>query len=120
MTTIRERVTQAAVSAMMQSILGNYGTAWAGQRAGSYFDVAIRAGASEHQAAEIALDQFGVEQIDHWTEIANCRGSAWSEIDRANKHMRAGQLMRIAGNQFAREGERAAFDRLCQAAELAA
>lgn len=120
MSTIRERVTRAAVSAICNSNMGNYGTAWAGERAGWFFDVARRAGAEEHEAAFIALDEFGKYLVEHWTAVDKCPGTAWNEAQRARGYINAGALMKTAARGFAEEGQQAVFDKYVKRAEDAA
>jgi hypothetical protein len=119
MSIIRERVTRAAESAIVQSQLTGYGTAWAAERAGWFFDVARRADADEHQAAFIALDEFGEYLIKHYKAVADCRGSASNEIMRAKLYIHAGTMKGYAQG-FVAEGQRAVFDRYVAEAERAA
>jgi hypothetical protein len=120
MSIIRERVTRAAESAIVQSQLTGYGTAWAAERAGWFFDVARRADADEHQAAFIALDEFGEFLVKHYTPIAECLGSAPNECQRARMYIQAGVLMKGYARGFATEGQLAVFDRYVAEAESAA
>ena len=120
MSTIRERVTNAAVSAIHNACMANYGTAAYSERAGWFFDVARRAGAGEHEAAFIALDYLGEYMEKHWTAVDRCPGTAWNEAQRARGYISAGSYMRGAAQGFAREGREAVFNRLVEQAENAA
>ena len=120
MSTIRERVTNAAVSAIHNACMANYGTAAYSERAGWFFDVARRAGAGEYEAAFIALDYLGEYMEKHWTAVDRCPGTAWNEAQRARGYISAGSYMRGAAQGFAREGREAVFNRLVEQAENAA